>query len=101
MPPTPDERLRQPFLCPLCGSNEYVFVSFPRANGSVYYTNLYRCGGCTVAFTDPLRFSVLLRSTYLVQQRWREVKPNRGPPPLRGDEVELPGAVTDWWAKRR
>jgi hypothetical protein len=75
-----DSRLERPFLCPLCGSNEYVFVVFPRKDGTVYLTNIYQCGGCTVVFTDPERFSKLYRSTYDRERHWRELRPTRHAP---------------------
>jgi hypothetical protein len=73
-------RLEHPFLCPLCGSNEYVYVVFPRKDGSAYLTDLYRCGGCSVAFVDPERFSKLVRSTYDPERRWREERPTKDAP---------------------
>lgn len=72
-----DNRLERPFLCPLCGSNEYVFVVFPRKNGTAYLTNLYQCGGCTATFTDPERFTRLYRSTYDRERHWRELRPTK------------------------
>lgn len=72
--------LERPFLCPLCGSNEYVFVVFPRKDGTAYLTNLFQCGGCTVAFTDPQRFTKLYRSTYDRQRHWRELRPTKDVP---------------------
>jgi len=73
----PDNPLEHPFLCPLCGSNECVFVVFPRKDGTAYVTNFFQCGGCTAAFTDPERFSRLYRSTYDRARRWREVRPTK------------------------
>jgi hypothetical protein len=75
-----DARLECPFLCPLCGSNEYVFVVFPRKNGTAYLTNLYQCGGCTVAFTDPECFTKLYRSTFDRARHWREVRATKDVP---------------------
>jgi hypothetical protein len=51
--PTP----RNPFVCPLCGSTAYDYVYLRRADGSILQTQAYHCGGCSVVFKDPVKFS--------------------------------------------
>jgi hypothetical protein len=40
----------------LCKSEFFDRVDVPRANGMLYQTPFYRCGGCSVMFVDPVRF---------------------------------------------
>jgi hypothetical protein len=77
---SPDPKLNRPFDCPLCKSNEYHLVMFPRANGTVYSTELYQCGGCSAVFTEPERLSRLVRSTADDKLKWREVRETRDTP---------------------
>jgi hypothetical protein len=77
---SPSPELNEPFDCPLCKSNEYYLVTFPRPNGTVYSTKLYQCGGCTAVFTEPERFSRLVRSTANEATHWREARETRDTP---------------------
>lgn len=48
------------FLCPLCGSNAYEPVTVTRQRGRhavTIGTPFFSCAGCTVAFTDPHKFT--------------------------------------------
>ncbi len=47
------------FRCPLCGSTAYDYVTVLRADGSILQTQTYQCGGCSVLFRDPERFTKL------------------------------------------
>ena len=76
-----DPKLRRRFVCPLCASNEYVYVIFVRNNGSYYRTDFFQCAGCTVAFTDPDRFSRLMCSIYDPERAWRQQRPTKDFPP--------------------
>jgi hypothetical protein len=51
--PTP----KNTFKCPLCGSTAYDYVYSRRPNGSIRQTRIYRCGGCSVLFEDPEKFT--------------------------------------------
>jgi predicted RNA-binding Zn-ribbon protein involved in translation (DUF1610 family) len=45
------------FLCPLCGSDGYTRVTVKKPNGHFYVTEFYHCFGCSVMFTDPVKFT--------------------------------------------
>jgi len=45
------------FKCPLCGSDGYTRVTVKKPNGHWYVTEFYHCFGCSVMFTDPVKFT--------------------------------------------
>ena len=46
------------FRCPHCNSSRYEPVSVKRPNGTIYRSDsLLACQGCSLVFTDPVRFS--------------------------------------------
>jgi hypothetical protein len=45
------------FRCPLCGSTAYDCVRVLHADGSILQTQAYQCGGTSVMFKDPKRFT--------------------------------------------
>ncbi len=45
------------FKCPLCGSTAYDYVFVRRRDGSILQTQAYQCGGCSVMFKDPKKFT--------------------------------------------
>jgi hypothetical protein len=45
------------FRCPLCSSTAYDYVQVRRADGSILQTQAYQCGGCSVMFKDPKKFT--------------------------------------------
>ena len=45
------------FRCPLCGSTAYDYVFVRRQDGSILQTQAYQCGGCSVMFRDPKKFT--------------------------------------------
>jgi len=45
------------FRCPLCGSTAYDHVFVRRRDGSMLQTQAYQCGGCSVLFKDPKKFT--------------------------------------------
>lgn len=45
------------FRCPLCGSTAYDHVFVRRRDNSILQTQAYQCGGCSVMFKDPKRFT--------------------------------------------
>ena len=51
--PTP----KNTFKCPLCGSTAYDHVFVKRRDGSILQTQAYHCGGCSVMFKDPDKFT--------------------------------------------
>jgi DNA-directed RNA polymerase subunit RPC12/RpoP len=51
--PTPKNK----FKCPLCGSTAYDHVYSRRTDGSIRQTRIYKCGGCSVLFEDPDKFT--------------------------------------------
>lgn len=44
------------FRCPLCGSTAYDHVFVRRGDNSIQ-TQAYQCGGCSVMFKDPKKFT--------------------------------------------
>jgi hypothetical protein len=50
-------RLRAPYVCPLCGSEDYQAVYVTDSQGRQRRTEAYQCRRCTVMFRDPERFS--------------------------------------------
>lgn len=52
-----------PFLCPLCGSNACLFVTYKSPAGKYARMPWFSCVGCTVMFLDPHRFQVMMRRT--------------------------------------
>ena len=45
------------FRCPLCGSTAYDHVFVRWRGNSILQTQAYQCGGCSVMFKDPKRFT--------------------------------------------
>ena len=45
------------FRCPLCGSTAYDHVFVRRRDNSLLQTQTYQCGGCSVMFKDPNKFT--------------------------------------------
>lgn len=45
------------FRCPLCGSTAYDYVFVKRSDGSILRTQTCQCGGCSVMFKDPVKFT--------------------------------------------
>lgn len=45
------------FKCPLCGTDGYTRVIVKKPNGHWYTTEFYHCFGCSVMFTDPVKFT--------------------------------------------
>ena len=45
------------FRCPLCGSTAYDYVYVMRSDKSIVQTQAYECGGCSVVFKDPKKFT--------------------------------------------
>ena len=52
MPELPDD-----FRCPLCRSVKYERIVVKGRTGSSFVTEFFRCGTCTVMFTNPLAFT--------------------------------------------
>ncbi len=52
-----DPRPINNYKCPLCGSTAYDFVYVRRSDGSILQTQAYHCGGCSVMFKDPDKFT--------------------------------------------
>jgi hypothetical protein len=61
MPITPG--LYRQFICPLCQSDDYRYVSFSQEGRKYVRMSWFRCAGCTVMFEDPERFTRLVRRT--------------------------------------
>lgn len=53
MPQTP----AIPFRCPICRSQIYMAVTVRRPSGKTYRTEFFECGGCSVMFRDPQKFT--------------------------------------------
>ena len=46
-----------PFRCRVCASESFEQVTVRRPDGSLYRSALLACSGCSIVFTDPVRFS--------------------------------------------
>jgi transposase-like protein len=49
-------RLNLPFVCPVCGSDEFHQATYQR-NGVTRLTSAYQCAHCSVLFKDPDKFT--------------------------------------------
>lgn len=45
------------FRCPICRATVFRPVTVRRLNGQYHQTEFFECGGCTVMFRDPVRFT--------------------------------------------
>ena len=65
------------FRCPLCNSTAYDFIYVRRADGSIFQTEAFQCGGCSVVFKDPKKFT---------EQKQAEGVVRHGVPPRPSNE---------------
>ena len=45
------------FRCPLCRCRAYEHHTVPSTKGGHRKTGVFRCGGCSVTFADPVAFT--------------------------------------------
>jgi hypothetical protein len=80
------------FECPLCHSEAYVYVLAHRPDGSDRVTSLMQCLGCTVTFTDPVKFSrprkMLLVRNLCMGDFWY-IQPEDGGPSYASEGLPL------------
>lgn len=50
-------RREPPFRCPICHADRFVPVQVRRPDGNWYRTEFHECVGCSVMFTDPVKFA--------------------------------------------
>jgi predicted RNA-binding Zn-ribbon protein involved in translation (DUF1610 family) len=50
-------RLNLPFVCPVCGSEEFHQAAYQRSDRVTRLTSAYQCAYCSVLFKDPDRFT--------------------------------------------
>jgi hypothetical protein len=62
-----------PYRCRLCGAASYRRLTHRGPDGTMQYSGLYRCSGCSVTFSDPVA--------------WRE---GHGKQPVPEAAAELP-----------
>jgi hypothetical protein len=62
---SPDElaKINETFCCPVCQTNACRYVIYTSPAGKRVPMPWYSCAGCTAMFTDPHRFTVLMRRT--------------------------------------
>jgi len=46
-----------PFRCRICACESFEQVTVRRPDGTLYRSALLACSGCSIVFTDPVRFS--------------------------------------------
>ena len=48
---------RIPFICPVCGADEFSQVYIENKEGVLRWTQAYQCKGCTTMFRDAAKFT--------------------------------------------